>query len=367
MRVKLPEPLRHAAASVRELGTWWWGELRDIGSQLFKWLPSRRSPQVFVRVAPNSMSVERREANEWKVVGTVPAATDGSWPAELPGLPEELAGARAAIVFPESELFFCEFELPAATERQLNSVLQLQLERALPLPLEQVLYDRQIVARGKERITVRAAVAHRERIEKLRESVARWDLQPVCTGVVNEQGAVVFNFLRRRRDPLRWRPTRRDFWLMRAAAAGVGALLLVLGAQWVRERYVVAAESAELHAQAAKLQAERASLIEGAKPLLALQNIAGTRDASAVLASLSGSMPAGNWFTHIEIVAHVDEPGRLQLMGPVTSREEAMTALRAIAGVRNLKAGSAFNGDIGGRETVEFNADFDASPKAGAM
>src|SRR3954468_1135308 len=245
MKFKVPDSLRRAGASVRELGTWWWSELRDMGTQLLRWLPSRRSPQVFVRIVATAMSVERREANAWKVVGTVPAKADGSWPVELPGLPPELAGSRAAVILPESDLFYCEFELPAAAERQLGSVLQLQLERALPLPLEQILYDRQIVARDRDRITVRAAVAHRERIEYLRETVVRWDLQPVCAGVVNEQGAVVFNFLRRRRDPLRWRPVQRDRWLMRAAVAGLGTMALVLGIQWAHERYVVTTGSAE--------------------------------------------------------------------------------------------------------------------------
>jgi hypothetical protein len=321
-----------------------------------------------VRVGAASISVECRDANEWKVVGTVPVAADGSWPAELPGLPPELAGARAAIVLPESELFYCEFELPSAAERQLSSVLQLQLERAMPLPLEQILYDRQIVARDRERFTVRAAIAHRERVEQLRDAVARWDLVPVCAGAVTEQGTVLFNFLKRRRDPLRWRPSRQDVWLMRAATAGVGVLALVLAIQWIHERYVVTAESTQLHAQATRLSAERAALIEAAKPLLALQTIAATRDAPALLATLSTTMPLDAWFTHIEIEAHADAPGRLQLMGPVTSREAALTALRAVAGVRNPRASSVFNGEIGGRETVEFNADFNASStKAGKL
>jgi len=76
-------------------------------------------------------------------------------------------------------------------------------------------------------------------------------------------------------------------------------------------------------------------------------------------------MPQGAWFTHIDIVAHVESPGVLKLTGPVISREEALKALGGIPGVRNLKASSAFNGEIVGPETVEFTADFDAAqPKA---
>ena len=107
----------------------------------------------------------------------------------------------------------------------------------------------------------RSKVGLRPHRRSLREAVARWDLTPVCAGVVNEQGVAVFNFLKRRRDPLRWRPTRQDRWLMRAAAAGVAAMALVLGIQWIHERYAVAADSAELHAQATQLLAERATLV----------------------------------------------------------------------------------------------------------
>jgi len=362
LRRALPAPLRRAFAVVLELALWWWGEMREIGGQLMRLLPSRKSPQVFVRVADAAMSVECREANQWKVVGTVPRLADGSWPAEIPGLPKEWMGARAVLMVPESELFYCEFELPTAAERQLGAVLQLQLERTLPLPLAQVLYDRQVVRRDRERLTVRVAVAHRERIEQLRDAVARWPIALVGAGVVNEQGAPLFNFFRKRRDPLRWRPTGQDMLLMRTAAAGVGVMALVVGGLWLRERYVVNDGSAELHAQAAKLEAERETLVTTAKPLQAMQAIAGTRDAPAVLAALSSSMPQGAWFTHIDIVAHVESPGVLKLTGPVTSREEALTALRAIPGVRNLKAISAFNGEIVGPETVEFTADFDAVP-----
>ena len=365
LRRALPAPLRRAFGVVRELALWWWGEMRDIGGQLLRLLPSRKSPQVFVRVGDTAMSVECREAHEWKVVGTVPRSADGSWPAEIPGLPKEWIGARAVLLVPESELFFCEFELPTATERQLGAVLQLQLERALPLPLAQLLYDRQIIRRDRERLTVRVAVAHRETVEQLRDAVARWPLSLIGAGVVNEQGAPLFNFFRKRRDPLRWRPTQQDLWLLRSAAAGVGVMALVLGCLWLRERYVVNDGSAELRSQAAKLSAERETLVVTAKPLQAMQDIAGTRDAPAVLAALSSAMPQGAWFTHIDIVAHVESPGVLKLTGPVISREEALKALGGIPGVRNLKASSAFNGEIVGPETVEFTADFDAAqPKA---
>jgi hypothetical protein len=366
MKWGVPQSVLRSWISAQELVAWWWNEMRDIGAQLLRFLPSRKSPQVFIRLSAGGATVECREADDWKVIGTVPAAPDGSLPGELPGLPAQFAAARAAIIVPDEELFFCEFELPAAAERQLASVLRLQLERSLPMSLDQVVFDRQIVAQGGESLTVRVAVAHRDRIESLRDSVAAWNLLPVCAGSVNEQGAVLFNFLKRRRDPLRWHPTRLDILLMRTAAAGAGVLALVLGTMWARERYVVNTQSAELHAQAARLVNERAALLDAAQPLVQLQAIAGTRDAPAVLAALSSSMPRGSWFTHIEIVAHVDAPGRLRLTGPVDSREGAIKALGAVPGVRNIKTSSAFGGEVAGPEVVELSADFDAAQKTAA-
>ncbi len=348
------------ASAVRELFEWWRGELRDLAQSLLRQLPSRKSPELLLRVSATSISVERRKGAEMEVVGTVPVGGDGTWPADLPGLSPELRGARAAIVLPAGELHTCEFELPLAAERHLSSVLRLQLERSLPLPLEQLLVDRQIVARDRKRDTmrVRAVVAHRERVEALRDHVAGWGLNPVSAGVIAADGTPEFNLLKRRRDPIRWSPTPLDLKLMKVAGAAAAALVVLVGAQWTRERFAVNEQIADLRAQAEKISAARAEVSARAKPLLALQSIVASTEAPELLSKLSTAVPASAWFSHIDLTTPVGAPGTLKLTGNVTSQEEVIAALKSTPGVRNLKSTSAFNGEILARERLEVTAEF---------
>ena len=352
--------LRGHAEALRELFEWWRGEMRDLGQALLRQLPSRKSPEVLLRVDATTISVEQREGAGSKVVGTVPVGADGAWPIELPGLPAALRGARTAIALPESELFSCEFELPLAAERHLSAVLGLQLERSLPLPLDQVLTDRQIITRDRQRETlrVRVVVAHRDRVEALRERVLGWGLVPVSAGVIAADGTPQFNLLKRRRDPIRWSPTPLDVRLLKIAGVAASVLVVLIGVQWTRERLTVNSASADLHAQADKIAAARAGVVESARPLLALQSIAASTPAPELLAKLSAAVPASAWFTHVDLTTPVNAPGTIKLTGNVTSQEEVVTALRATPGVRNLKTSSAFNGEILGREHVEFIGEF---------
>jgi hypothetical protein len=354
--------------AARDIAHWWWGELRGIGLDLIRHLPSRQSPQLFVRAGRETLSIESREGSAWRVVAKVPRASEGNGNNEPPVIPSGYSGSRTAIVLAESDLFFCDFDLPAAAERELDPVLRLQLERALPIPLEQILFDRQVVTRDRHRLAVRIAVAHRQPVEELRDRIAGWGLKPVCAGPVNEEGTPAFNLLKRKRHSLRWRPSRHDRWLLRAATALVAALALAIGALWIRERALVDAGAAELHAQAARLTIERESVIREARPLLGLQAIARTADVPAMFSALSSSMPSGNWFSHIEIAAGIDEPGRLRLIGAVAAREEALAALRGVPGIRNLEVTSAYSGELGAGESVEISAEFEAArPKAAGL
>lgn len=360
MKWALPPPLLRTGADAREFVTWWWRELRDMAFSLLRRLPSRQSPMTFLRIGTDSISLERRLGNEWQRDAELPLA-NGAFPGDLPPLPVGLSNSRTAILLPESELLFRSFELPLTAERQLSAVLRLQLERALPMSIDQILFDRQITMRDRARdvLTVRVAIAHRDRVEALRELAIRWGLVPIGAGPGTD-GVLDFNLLVRRRDPLRWRPSPLDRRLMRTAAGGVALLLLTLGVMWWRERSQVGAQAAELHAQATRLADDRARVVREADPLLTLQGIVATRDAAAVLANLSQSMPPGAWFNHVEIVAPARQSGRIRLTGTTASREEAVAALRAIPGVRNLDATTVFNGQILGPDNVELAADFEA-------
>jgi hypothetical protein len=312
-----------------------------------------------------SATLERRTEGAWQVIGTIPARVDGSWTAELPGLATEQHGTRTALVFENAEFYFDEIELPLAAERHLASVVRLQLERRLPVPLEQLLTDHQVIARDKrgETLRVRTAVAHRERVEQWRDRATSWGLTPVCAGAASAGDGLEFNLLKRRRDPLRWTPSPLDVRLMRIAVVGVFACLAVVGAQWIRERSVVNRETAELHARAQELAAQRTALTTRAAPLLALREMVAAPSSPELLAQLSAAVPGSAWFSHVDLATPAEGVGAVKLMGTVGSQDEVVAKLRALPGIRNLRSSSAFGGEILGRDRVEFSAEY--QPRSG--
>jgi hypothetical protein len=347
-------PLRGAARTAVELFGWWRTELRDLTQWLLRQLPSRKTPEVLLRVADERLSLERREGSAWIPVLTLDPAQP------LPDLPEPLRNARAAIALPASELFFDELQLPVAAERHLVSVLRLQLERRLPLPLPELLHDHELLPTDRKLgvLKVRVAVAHRERVEKLRELAVSLGLSPVSAGPLDPTGGMALNLLRRRRDPVRWNVSPLDLKLAKIAGAAAAALVAVVAAQWTYERAQVRSQVDELHAQAQKLRATRQALAAQAAPLVSLKAVGTLPAAPQLLATLSNSVPAPAWFSHVVLHTPAEGVATLELTGEVPSQQQVVEALRAVPGIRNLKTTSAFSGEILGSERVELTAEY---------
>jgi hypothetical protein len=212
---------------------------------------------------------------------------------------------------------------------------------------------------------VRCAVAHREVIESWRERAIGWGLAAVSVGPVGEGEEPALNLLKRRRDPIRWTPSPLDRRLLRFTAVGAGLCLALVGLQWFRERSAVNSQTADLHAQAAKLEAQRVSLTMRAAPLVALRAIATAPAAPQLLARLSMSVPTTAWFNHVELALPDDGAGSVRLIGVIPSQEVVVSALRAMPGIRNVHASSAFNGNFLGGDRVEITAE--SQPVTGAM
>src|SRR5689334_19737419 len=114
--------LRGPARTAVELFAWWRTELRDLAQWLLRQMPSRKTPEVLLRVVGERVSVQRRDGASWSEVLVIDSAS------AIPAieLPADLRGARAAIALDSSEFFFDDLQLPLATERHLGSVLRLQ-------------------------------------------------------------------------------------------------------------------------------------------------------------------------------------------------------------------------------------------------
>jgi hypothetical protein len=333
---------RRAARKAVELFKWWCAELRDIGQWVLRVLPSRRSPEILLRVSGNQVSMEQREGESWKPVLTF-ALT-----AVPPELSQDLKGARTAIGLGAEEFYIDDFELPMAAARNLVAVVDLQLERRLPLPLSTVHSAHEVDSVDKKRgvMSVRVAVAHRDRIEQLRDLAVKLGLNPIAAGLLVDGASLRFNLLRRRRDPVRWSVTTLDVRLLKTAGAAAVLLAVVAGAQWIVERIQVHDEVQELRLQAERLRATQDALTAEAKPLRALQTLSDASAAPELLALLSSAIPAPNWFSHVSLNTPASGIATLELTGEVASTEQVVQALQAVPGIRDVKTSSAFSGEI---------------------
>lgn len=349
---------------MKEFLAWWLGELRESFAFVVRLATTGRAVRAIVHVAGRELKLVERVGNELREIPL--AAPD---PAGAPGdisaavLRQELTDARTALSMPANEILVREFELPLAAERHLASALELQLERALPLPLASVFTDRRVIARDRQRgvLTVRVAVARREVVERWRALLLEWRLQPIAIGVVNATGDMETNFLRRRRDPIRWTVSRTDKRLLWAAAAGLVACLLVAPAQWIYERQVVGRELARTHEAAARTAADRDALLARMRPLAWLRATAAVPAAADTLATLSGSVPADAWFHFVEINARPGNAVSVRLIGSARSANDLVNSLRAVPGVQAIDSKSSFTGEFLGQERLELS--FQYAPK----
>src|SRR5262245_33024247 len=117
-------------------------------------------------------------------------ALDESVGADVP------AKAWATVLLPESCVLKCELRLPPVPERDVARVVELQLERKLPLPREQLYVDwrvREVLA-DRVRI-VDVVMARRTLVDGFRDSMRARGWRPVAVTSKEPEGRQHFNLL----------------------------------------------------------------------------------------------------------------------------------------------------------------------------
>jgi len=73
-----------------------------------------------------------------------------------------VAGARVALIVPRSQAILRDFELPDAAPEELVAMVRFQVERDLPLPLDQVRYSYVVTGRAGGKVRIQVAAVPRE-------------------------------------------------------------------------------------------------------------------------------------------------------------------------------------------------------------
>jgi hypothetical protein len=274
---------RRLRTEVESFFSWWTQELRDIGATLL------------ARIAPNLVRpLVVRLDGDALIVGDEPVPTE---------LADTLRGSRAIAVLASTDALVHELTLPAAVERDIERALDLHLERELPLSRDRVCVDWRLVRREREhrRIIVRVLVAHRDRVEALRDAVAAKGLRPVRVAAFGPSGELLGNLQPRQHRTARLRLTALDRKLALAAASLAVAAACVIAGQWIYERVSVQDEVIQARELAATTGALTRRLREESASAVALVQLMRVPDAVDVLTALTSTTPQDTWAYELDV------------------------------------------------------------------
>lgn len=299
---------------------WWVQELRELGDALLQRLAPRLAKRLVIRFGDNIACTSAPRAGQHAMKFEFARDERGEWPERLDefGPTGEHRGARVTLALAPSEVFTFDLILPEVSERDLEAVIDLHLEREWPVSRDRFAVDYRVLQRVRARrdIKVQVLIARHEHIERLRELAQKWGLRTVRIGSADESGKIVGDFLPRR---FRLRPIRSaalaPLERKLAAAAVVLALALtaVIAAQWIYERLVVGAALARLNSHATVASHLAHELTGESLPARQLLRISARPDAVDVLGSLTRSIPANAWVYKLDVSVAGGRASNIQL------------------------------------------------------
>lgn len=212
------------------------------------------------------------------------------------------ANARTTVLLPESSVLKCELRLPPVADRDVDRVVELQLERKLPLPQEQLYVDWRVreVLPDRSRL-VDVIMARRTIVDRLREVVRSCGWRAVAITSREADGKQRFNLL-----PA---PTRRLSFAMgtreRYLAWSAAALILVyaavaIGKGWM-DRASVRDDLTQARAQTMEIKKQRAVLATQSKPIALLDEVMRQPSAADGLIAVSSAFPSDSWIYQADI------------------------------------------------------------------
>jgi hypothetical protein len=268
---------------VESLLSWWMHELREVAEALLSRVAPRLVRPLVVRVEGDGLLVQGECAT----------------PEQL----EVLRGSRAIGVIEPEHALAHELHLPASVERDMDRALDLYMERELPLPRDRMCVDWEVVRRDRahHRIVVRLLAVHRERVERLRDTLASHGLRVVRIAARAPGDELLGRLQPRERQAARFRLTALDRRLAMAAAALAAITVCVVAGQWMHERWSLRGELATARELASRSASLTTRLREDSRPAVALAQLTRTPDAADVLIRLTETVPVDTWAYELEV------------------------------------------------------------------
>jgi hypothetical protein len=248
--------------------------------------------------------------------------------------------------------------LPAAAEKNLAPIAELQLEREIPVPREQIQVDWHIGARGNDgsRIEVVFAVVWRQEIERLIAALQRWNVRIASIAIDLGEGRRAFDFSPRFSGRASGRLARVDRLLVTTAMLLMLVYGGVIGAQWLHERTLANKALLSLREPAERVEHMLASLATRRKPIESLHRLIAAPSSGELLAELTHAVPADTWLQQLEIRA-LDEQRWAIKMAAITPATAVLSdRLAHSPRFANVELESASASGTAGRDRAELTA-----------
>jgi hypothetical protein len=279
------------------------------------------------------------------------ATLDESIGADVP------AKTSTTVLLPESSVLKCELRLPPVAERDVARVVELQLERKLPLPREQLYVDwrvREVLA-DRARI-VDAVMARRTVVDGFRQSVRSRGWRPVVITSKEPEGRQHFNLLPAPTRRLSFAVGTRERYLAWSAVALVLFYVVVaIGKGWF-DRASVSDDLEKARAQTTKIEKQRALLVTEGKPIALLHQVMAQPSAADGLVVISSALPHDSWIYQADIRA-LASGVTVNLEGYAPSSTSLLQGLEGSGRLDAIELVEATSAGVGsGSERVELKA-----------
>lgn len=295
-------------AACGELFAWWLQELREARAAAAEMYAPVRSPRFQVQLSAEQGVLKRTgdASAEWRVFQMehqqVPPL-EQIWTGAKP------SNARLDLVMPEAQVLVFDLQLPPMAEHDLKDAVELQLERKLPLPREQLYVDWIVTRKLSDRSRhIKVAAARRAHVDQWRDRFRPWGWRVARVTCPDADHDRRFNLLPRSSTRVSLAMGRREVLLAWSALSLIVCYGVVTGSQWIYERTSLATTIRDARTQVEKVRQLRAAFAAEAAPLAELKRLAELPSAASALALLSTSLPANSWLYQAEIHTAETDP-----------------------------------------------------------
>ncbi len=370
---------RVAGSELAALAAWWRHETKALAQDLVDCSQPHRLRGVTLLISESEARVTARKANApiedvalvYDAQRLLPESLQEFWP---PDRPQQV---RLEIGLSPDSVLLRQMALPALADREIAKMVELRLERELPLARDRLYVDWTIVERKKNpnqanhsqtshnqashnqashgQVVVAIGIVRKEWLDRILTRVRQWGWKPVRVGLCSAVGSLQFNFLETLQHS-RATTNSRLHPLMTLSASLVVALAVVLGGQWIYER---ARLSKALNVAQLQLQThakQRRKLERESEPLMRLKALMKKPSTAQVLIDLTESLPSDTWVSDLEIQRATDNQATIRLVGYAPSAVGLVNLIESkeqFAGVELISSAVGF-GSQG--ERVELSA-----------